>query len=51
VIASSVMPLIEWKAETLPARRLGMVGIVMALTGFLVNSIPHWMTLLDVPVY
>jgi hypothetical protein len=51
VIAGSMTPFIQWKAEALPARRLGSVGIVMALIGYLVSSTQYWVTLLDLPVH
>jgi hypothetical protein len=43
-------PAIEDWADSLPARRLGVFGSVLILCGFLLESVPHWLTLFDVAV-
>jgi hypothetical protein len=43
-------PYVEWLAETLPAQRLGVFGICLILTGFMLQSIQYWTTLLDIPL-
>jgi hypothetical protein len=45
-----ICPAVERWADRLPARRLGMFGAVLILCGFLLESVPHWLTVLDVPV-
>jgi ABC-type proline/glycine betaine transport system permease subunit len=48
--ANAVMPFIEWLSETIPERRLGVLGVVLILIGFTLQSVQYWLTLLDVPV-
>ena len=45
-----VNPYVEWTAENLPERRLGVFGVCLILTGFSLQSVQYWMTLLDIPV-
>jgi hypothetical protein len=49
-VATAIAPFVEWTAESLPDRRLGVLGIAMMLTGFSLQSVQYWMTLLDVAV-
>jgi hypothetical protein len=46
-----VAPFIEWAAEAIPDRRMGVLGIVLILIGFSLQSVQYWLALLDVPVY
>jgi len=50
VIAGSCTPFIEWTADHLPVRRMGVIGIGLILTGFALQSVQYWVTLLDVGV-
>jgi len=43
-------PFIEWEADHLPARRMGVLGVGLILTGFALQSIQYWMVLLGVSV-
>jgi len=43
-------PYIEWFADNLPERRLGVFGVVLILSGFSLQSIQYWVALLDVPL-
>jgi hypothetical protein len=43
-------PIIERWADSLPARRLGVFGTVLIFSGFLLESIEHWLVLFDVPI-
>ena len=49
-IVSACTPFIEWTADHLPARRMGVVGIALILSGFALQSVQYWVTLLDVNV-
>lgn len=49
-VVGACSPLIEWSADHLPARRMGMAGVVLILTGFTLQSVQYWATLLDVSV-
>jgi hypothetical protein len=45
-----VNPYIEYYADRLPARTLGVLGIVLILCGFVLQSVQYWAALLDVQV-
>jgi hypothetical protein len=48
--ASAAIPLIEYYADNLPERRLGVFGIGLILCGFALQSFQYWLALLDVKV-
>jgi len=43
-------PFIEYYADNLPVRRLGVFGIWLVFCGFLLQSVQYWVELLDVAV-
>jgi hypothetical protein len=45
-----VNPYIEYYADRLPQRTLGVLGIVLILCGFALQSVQYWIALLDVQV-
>ncbi|MDE3198943.1 MAG: hypothetical protein KGN84_21520 [Acidobacteriota bacterium] len=45
-----VNPFIEYYADNLPEKRLGVFGIVLVFCGFLLQSVQYWLPILDVPV-
>jgi hypothetical protein len=45
-----VNPYIEYYADRLPQRSLGVLGIVLILCGFALQSIQYWVALLDLQV-
>jgi hypothetical protein len=47
-IMSAVNPFIEYYADNLPERRLGVFGIVLILCGFGLQSLQYWLALFDV---
>jgi hypothetical protein len=47
-IGGSFTPLIEWMADRMPERRMGVTGVALILIGFTLQSIQYWTTLLDV---
>jgi hypothetical protein len=49
-IASSFVPLVEWGADRVPERRMGVYGVGLILLGFALQSVQYWLTLLDVRV-
>ena len=49
-VATLVNPYIEYYADNLPERRLGVFGIVLVLCGFALQSIQYWVVILDIPV-
>jgi hypothetical protein len=43
-------PYIEYYADNLPERRMGVVGIGLMFCGFVLQSAQYWVALLDIPV-
>jgi hypothetical protein len=43
-------PVIEWGADHVPAKRMGVYGVGMILIGFSLQSVQYWVSLLDIPV-
>ncbi len=49
-VGITVNPFIEYYADNLPERRLGVFGIWLVLCGFLLQSVQYWVVILDIPV-
>jgi hypothetical protein len=49
-IAGSCTPFVEWTADHLPEKRMGVFGVGLILIGFSLQSVQYWLTLLDVSV-
>lgn len=49
-IISPCIPFIEWMADRVPEKRMGVFGIALILVGFTLQSIQYWVSLLDVTV-
>jgi hypothetical protein len=47
---TTVNPYIEYYADNLPERRLGVFGIWLVFTGFVLQSFQYWVGVLDIPV-
>jgi hypothetical protein len=47
-VGQSVNPYIEYYADNLPARWLGVFGIGLILCGFALQSLQYWLALFDV---
>jgi hypothetical protein len=50
IVVGACMPLVEWTAENMPERRMGVIGVGLIVIGFLLQSVQYWVTLLDVRV-
>ena len=50
VLFGSCTPFVEWAADHVPERRMGVFGIGLILVGFTLQSVQYWATLLDVNV-
>jgi hypothetical protein len=48
-VMALIVPIIERWADSLPVRRLGVFGTFLILSGFLLESVEHWVVLFDVP--
>jgi len=49
-VGTVVNPFIEYYADNLPARRLGVLGIMIVFCGFMLQSVQYLVTLFDIPV-
>ena len=49
-VGAAVNPYIEYYADNLPERRLGVFGIWLVLCGFALQSFQYWVAILDIPV-
>lgn len=45
------MPMIEWTADRMPERRMGVVGVGLILIGFALQSVQYFVTLLRVTTH
>jgi hypothetical protein len=45
-IASGCIPFIEWSADRVPEKRMGVFGIGLILIGFALQSVQYWVALL-----
>ena len=49
-VASAFTPFVEWTADRVPEKRMGVYGVVLILVGFAMQSVQYWLALLDVNV-
>ena len=47
-VGATINPYIEFYADNLPERRMGVFGIMLILCGFALQSIQYWLALFDV---
>lgn len=50
-IVSTCTPFIEWTADHMPEKRMGVLGIGLILIGFTLQSIQYWVTVLNIAVH
>jgi hypothetical protein len=50
VIASGCIPFVEWIADHVPERSMGVLGVGFILMGFALQSVQYWLALLDVSI-
>jgi hypothetical protein len=50
VIVSSCTPFVEWTADRVPAKRMGVFGVGLIIAGFALQSVQYWLALLDMSV-
>jgi hypothetical protein len=48
-VGTAVNPLIEYYADNLPEKRLGVFGIWLVLCGFALQSVQYWLVILESP--
>jgi hypothetical protein len=49
-IASGCTPFVEWIADHVPEKRMGVFGVGLILIGFGLQSVQYWLVLLDVSI-
>jgi hypothetical protein len=50
VAVGSCTPFVEWIADHVPERRMGVFGVGLIITGFALQSVQYWLVLLEVSV-
>jgi hypothetical protein len=50
-IFGSWVPFVEWMADHIPQKRMGVFGVGLILIGFALQSVQYWLALLDVPIH
>jgi hypothetical protein len=48
VTAGACTPFVEWMADHVPEKRMGVLGVALILTGFTLQSAQYWAVLLNV---
>jgi putative Mn2+ efflux pump MntP len=43
-------PVVEWGADRVPEKRMGVFGVGLILIGFAMQSVQYWLALLDVGI-
>jgi hypothetical protein len=51
VISSAFIPLVEWKADHVPEKGMGVFGVGLILIGFALQSVQYWLALFDVSIH
>lgn len=49
-VSSTTTPVIEWAADRVPEKRMGVFGIALILVGFSLQSVQYWLVVLDIPI-
>ena len=49
-IAGACTPFVEWIADHVPQKSMGVFGVGLIISGFALQSVQYWLTLLDVSI-
>jgi hypothetical protein len=49
-VIGSCTPFVEWTADHIPEKRMGVFGIGLILIGFTLQSVQYWVALLDIKI-
>jgi hypothetical protein len=49
-IGMTLSPYVEYYADNLPQRRMGVVGIALMFCGFALQSVQYWLAMFDVHI-
>jgi len=47
LVVGAFTPIIEWKADRMPEKRMGVLGVGLILLGFALQSVQYWTVLLE----
>jgi hypothetical protein len=50
-ISGACTPFVEWSADHVPEKRMGVFGVGLILIGFALQSVQYWLALLDVSIH
>jgi hypothetical protein len=50
VVVGACTPFVEWTADHVPERRMGVFGVGLIIIGFAMQSVQYWLVLLEVGV-
>jgi hypothetical protein len=50
-IAGACTPFVEWFADRVPEKSMGVFGVGLIITGFALQSVQYWAVLLDVTIH
>ncbi len=50
-IAGACTPFVEWSADHVPEKRMGVFGVGLILIGFALQSVQYWLALLDMSIH
>ena len=50
-IAGTCTPFVEWIADHVPEKRMGVFGVGLIIAGFALQSVQYWVALLDVSIH
>jgi hypothetical protein len=50
VVAGACIPLVEWIADHVREKTMGVFGVGLIIVGFSLQSVQYWLALLDVVV-
>jgi hypothetical protein len=46
-VATFLIPFVEWRADRMPEKRMGIFGVTMILIGFALQSVQYWVALVE----
>lgn len=49
-VSGGCVPFVEWMADHVPERRMGVYGVGLIVIGFTLQSFQYWVTLLDIGI-
>jgi hypothetical protein len=49
-VGTAFSPFVEYYADKLPQRRMGVFGVALMFCGFALQSLQYWLTIFDVHV-